>query len=76
MLAPLVKSKAPLQTKGVLTLIERQKSQAPGDSALLGLKEDMRVLELMPGGGWYTRLLAPVLNDNGQLYLDFCGTRR
>ena len=33
-----------------------------------GLKDDMRVLELMPGGGWYTRVLAPVLADNGKLY--------
>lgn len=34
-----------------------------------GLKDNMRVLELIPGGGWYTRVLAPVLADNGKLYL-------
>ena len=34
-----------------------------------GLKDDMRVLELLPGGGWYTRVLAPVLADNGKLYV-------
>lgn len=34
-----------------------------------GLKDDMRVLELIPGGGWYTRLLAPVLAENGELYV-------
>ncbi|MEM8768787.1 MAG: methyltransferase, partial [Pseudomonadota bacterium] len=34
-----------------------------------GLEEDMRVLELLPGGGWYTKLLAPVLAENGQLYV-------
>lgn len=34
-----------------------------------GLKDDMRVLELLPGGGWYTRVLAPVLADNGKLYI-------
>jgi len=34
-----------------------------------GLEDDMRVLELLPGGGWYTRILAPVLADNGQLYI-------
>ena len=34
-----------------------------------GLKDDMRVMELMPGGGWYTRILGPVLADNGQLYV-------
>lgn len=34
-----------------------------------GLEDDMRVLELLPGGGWYTRVLAPVLADDGKLYL-------
>jgi len=34
-----------------------------------GLKDDMRVLELLPGGGWYTRVLAPVLAENGTLYV-------
>ena len=34
-----------------------------------GLEDDMRVLELLPGGGWYTRILAPVLADNGKLYI-------
>jgi len=31
--------------------------------------DDLRVLELFPGTGWYTKLLAPVLADKGQLYL-------
>ncbi len=31
------------------------------------LTEDMHVLELLPGGGWYTKLLAPVLADAGKL---------
>lgn len=35
----------------------------------LGLEDDMTVIELLPGGGWYTKILAPVLRDNGQLYL-------
>lgn len=33
----------------------------------LGLSDDMRVLELFPGGGWYTKILAPVLAENGRL---------
>lgn len=33
------------------------------------LKDNMRVLELVPGGGWYTRVLAPVLADRGTLYV-------
>lgn len=40
-----------------------------------GLKDNMRVLELIPGGGWYTRVLAPVLADQGKLYVAI-GTRR
>jgi predicted methyltransferase len=36
----------------------------------LGLQDDMRVLELMPGGsGWYTKILGPVLEEKGKLYL-------
>jgi len=34
-----------------------------------GLKEDMRVLELLPGGGWYTKLLGPALAEHGKLYV-------
>ncbi len=34
-----------------------------------GLKDNMRVLELLPGGGWYTRVLGPVLAENGMLYI-------
>jgi predicted methyltransferase len=37
--------------------------------SFFGLKQDMRVLELVPGGGWYTKLLAPVLAENGKLYV-------
>lgn len=39
------------------------------------MRDDMRVLELLPGSGWYTRILAPVLRDNGQLFVAI-GTRR
>lgn len=33
----------------------------------LGLRPDMTVIELAPGGGWYTEILAPVLHDRGHL---------
>lgn len=39
-----------------------------------GLRDDMRVVELVPEGGWYTKILAPVLADDGKLYLSI-GTR-
>jgi predicted methyltransferase len=38
-------------------------------------RDDMKVVELLPGGGWYTKLLAPVLKENGQLYVAY-GTSR
>lgn len=34
-----------------------------------GLRDDMTVLELWPGGGWYTAILAPVLAERGKLYV-------
>jgi len=34
-----------------------------------GLEDDMRVLELLPGGGWYTKILAPVLRERGELHV-------
>ena len=34
-----------------------------------GLRDDMRVVELVPGGGWYTKVLGPVLRENGKLYV-------
>lgn len=35
--------------------------------AFFGLRSDMTVVEIWPGGGWYTEILAPVLRDNGKL---------
>lgn len=31
-----------------------------------GLTEDMAVMEVAPGGGWYTEVLAPLLKDKGR----------
>ena len=33
----------------------------------LGLEPDMTVIEIWPGGGWYTEVLAPVLKEQGKL---------
>lgn len=33
-----------------------------------GFRDDMKVVELIPGGGWYTKLLAPVVRENGAYY--------
>ena len=55
---------------------ERDRNRKPLETLnFFGLRDNMRVLELIPGGGWYTRVLAPVLSDNGKLYVAI-GTRR
>jgi predicted methyltransferase len=33
-----------------------------------GLKPDMTVVEIWPGNGWYSEILAPFLRDRGKLY--------
>lgn len=37
--------------------------------SFFGLRPDMTVVEINPGGGWYTEILAPVLRDRGLLVL-------
>lgn len=36
--------------------------------AFFGFRSDMTVVEMLPGGGWYTEILAPALKEKGQLY--------
>jgi predicted methyltransferase len=56
--------------------MQRDANRKPIETlALFGLQDDMRVLELFPGGGWYTSLLAPVLRDNGELIVALSATR-
>lgn len=33
-----------------------------------GIRQDMTVVEVWPGAGWYTEILAPLLRDRGKLY--------
>jgi predicted methyltransferase len=33
-----------------------------------GFRRDMTVVEIWPGGGWYTEILAPALRGSGRLY--------
>lgn len=33
------------------------------------MREDMRVIEVLPAGGWYTKILGPLLKDQGKLYV-------
>ncbi|MDJ0653486.1 MAG: hypothetical protein QNJ40_04975 [Xanthomonadales bacterium] len=56
--------------------VARDRNRKPLETLnFFGIRQDMRVLELLPGGGWYTRLLAPVLAENGKLYVGL-GTGR
>ncbi len=34
---------------------------------LFDMQSDMKVLEILPGRGWYTEILAPLLKDKGEL---------
>ena len=46
----------------------RDDQRNPEDTLeFLGLKREHRVIEIWPGAGWYTEILAPVLRDHGQL---------
>jgi predicted methyltransferase len=31
-------------------------------------RDDMKIIELIPGGGWYTKILAPVVSAKGEYY--------
>ncbi|KGJ89433.1 class I SAM-dependent methyltransferase [Thalassotalea sp. ND16A] len=54
---------------------DRDRNRKPAETlTFFGIKDDMKVLELVPGGGWYSKLLAPALRDNGQFYLSL-GTK-
>lgn len=36
--------------------------------SFFGIRSDMTVVEVSPGGGWYTEILAPFLKDKGTFY--------
>jgi predicted methyltransferase len=47
----------------------RDKYRRPRETlAFFGFRSDMTVVEIWPGGGWYTEILAPALKDSGTLY--------
>lgn len=43
--------------------------QAPQVLEFFRIEDDMRVIEILPVGGWYTKILAPLLADEGKLYV-------
>lgn len=49
--------------------ISRNQYRHPkGTLAFFGLTSNMTAVEIWPGGGWYSEILAPVLKDDGQYY--------
>ncbi len=48
---------------------ERDRNRRPIQTLeFFGLRDDMKIVELLPGGGWYTKLLVPVVQENGEYY--------
>ncbi|MCH9698456.1 MAG: methyltransferase [Gammaproteobacteria bacterium] len=49
--------------------ITRDRYRHPADTIeFFEVKPDMKVVEVWPGGGWYTEILAIYLRDKGELY--------
>lgn len=49
--------------------ISRNSARHPAQTLeFFGLKSNMTVIEILPGGGWYTEILAPYLKEEGKLY--------
>lgn len=48
---------------------ERDRNRRPVQTLeFFGLQSDMKIVELIPGGGWYTKLLYPVVAEKGEFY--------
>ena len=55
---------------------QRDRNRRPIDTLkFFGLRADMKIVELLPGGGWYTKLLVPAVRENGEYYAAV-GTKR
>lgn len=49
--------------------IDRDRNRKPVETLMFfGIEDDMSVVELIPGGGWYTKLLVPLLAEKGNYY--------
>lgn len=49
--------------------VARDKNRKPVETLeFFGLREDMTIVELIPGGGWYTKLLVPAVAEKGKYY--------
>lgn len=49
--------------------VQRDRYRHPLETlSFFGIRPDMTVVEIWPGAGWYTEILAPYLRDSGQYY--------
>src|SRR4051794_8027035 len=50
-------------------MVERDKFRHPQEELeFFGIRPDMTIVEVAPGGGYWTEILAPYLKDKGTLY--------
>ena len=74
--APAVAAKAPVDTSTIDSILAgshraeanraRDVYRHPKETlAFFGVKPDSKVVEVFPGGGWYTEVLAPLVRDRG-----------
>ncbi|MDX1491520.1 MAG: methyltransferase [Pseudohongiellaceae bacterium] len=76
LLSPLSASAEPISLQQLITAEHRSETNIARNEArnpvetlqFFGLKPDMTVIEILPGGGWYTEILAPYLRDDGTYY--------
>jgi len=51
---------------------KRDRNRSPAQAlTFFEFKKDMKVIEFAPGNGWYTKILAPLLADKGELHLAY-----
>ncbi len=56
--------------------VERDSNRLPLETLkFFGLRDDMKIIELIPGGGWFTKILAPVVAEKGEYYMALGTTR-
>ena len=50
--------------------VDRDSNRKPLETLqFFDFRDDMIIVELMPGGGWYSKILAPVVAENGKYYM-------
>ena len=50
----------------------RDANRSPAQAlSFFGFKQNMKIVEFAPGNGWYTKILAPLLEKNGELHLAY-----